>query len=137
MTDYNKQAADFLAKYGITFSFKLANKKLPTWAESKERQNNHFTVTFKRGDKKLSFDFFGSQNDYRNGKQEIDAYSVLACCSSDYYCPETVEDFCGEFGYDEDSRKAEKLHKACLKQSKKLQAFFSGEEMVENLMEIT
>jgi len=136
MTDYQQKAADFLAKHGITFSFKLEDKKLPPWRESEVRQNHHFIVTLKRGDKKLSFDFFGSQNDYRNGKQEIDAYSVLACCSSDYYCPETVEDFCGEFGYDEDSRNAEKLHKAYLKQSKKLQAFFDGEEMVENLMEI-
>ena len=113
MNEYQQQAADFLAKHGITFSFKLEDKKLPPWRESEVRQNNHFIVTLKRGDKKISFDFFGSQKDYMDGNDEIDAYTVLACC-----------------------RNAEKLHKAYLKQSQKLQSFFDGEEMVENLMEI-
>ena len=135
MTDYQKQAADFLAKHGITFSFKLANKKLPTWADSKVRQNNHFIVTFKRGDKKLSFDFFGSQNDYRKGKQEIDAYSVLACCSSEYHCPESFEEYLADFGV-EDDKKQRKAFAAWEKHSAKLKTFFDGEEMVENLMEI-
>ena len=31
------------------------------------------------------------------------------------WCPMTLDNSAYEFGYDEDSRKAEKTHKACLK----------------------
>ncbi len=43
------------------------------------------------------------------------AESVLECLLSDASVSDGFEEFCGEFGYDTDSRKAERLHKACLK----------------------
>lgn len=56
-------------------------------------------------------------------------YSILSCIASDYYCPETFEDFCTEFGYDTDSRRAEKTFHACLEQSRKLKTVFTPEEI--------
>lgn len=45
---------------------------------------------------------------------EPDAEGVLDCLLSDVSAGEqSFEDFCSEFGYDEDSRKAERTWKAC------------------------
>jgi len=134
MNEYDQQAADFLAKHNITFSYKLANTKKPSWDE--DRACNHFIATFKRGKKKLSFDFFDSMYNYEKGVIQLSPYSALACCSSELYCPDTFEEFCSDFGYDEDSRSAEKTFRALLKMSKKLRAFFDTEEMREDLGEI-
>jgi len=138
MKDYQQQAADFLTKHGIKVSAKLTNKKLPSWdgyAKDGPRKNNHFVVTLKNENRRVSFDFFDSESNFRAGKTELDVYSILTCCSSGFHCSGDFEDFCAEFGYDNDSRKAEKLHKACLKQSSKLKKLFVG-QAAEDLMEI-
>jgi hypothetical protein len=132
--NYQQQAASFLAKHGIAFSFKLANTKRPSWDEN--RQCNHFIVTFRKGTRRVSFDFFDSISNFEKGIEELDAYSVLSCCSSELYCPETFEEFCNEFGYDNDSRQAEKTFKALSKFSAKLQKFFDTEEMRDDLLKI-
>jgi hypothetical protein len=56
-------------------------------------------------------------------------YSILACVSPEYFVPSAFSEFCSEFGYDEDSRKAEKLFMACGEQSAKLRRIFSEEEI--------
>ena len=61
------------------------------------------------------------------------AYDVLACLTKND--PGTFEDFCSEFGYDEDSRKAEKIYNAVLDEWKNVCALFTDEE-IEQLQEI-
>ena len=61
------------------------------------------------------------------------AYDVLACLTKND--PGTFEDFCSEFGYDEDSRKAEKIYNAILDEWKNVCALFTDEE-IEQLQEI-
>jgi hypothetical protein len=46
---------------------------------------------------------------------EPEVEEVLECLLSDASVSEDFEEFCREFGYDIDSRKAEQTHKACLK----------------------
>jgi hypothetical protein len=46
---------------------------------------------------------------------------VLYSLQSDANVPLDFEEFCGDFGYDTDSRKAERTHQACIKMSEKLQ----------------
>ncbi len=62
-------------------------------------------------------------------------YSLLndARCGSDY----DFEDFCSEFGYDEDSIKAYETYKACQKTSKQLKKVFSATQLaqLETLLE--
>ena len=55
--------------------------------------------------------------------QEIrsgELYGVLCSIGSEYYCPALFEDFCAEFGYDEDSRKAYALWERHLEASARL-----------------
>ena len=60
-------------------------------------------------------------------------YDVLACLEK--YDPGTFEDFCSEFGYDEDSKTAERIYIAVIKQYKDLTKIFTEEQM-EELSEI-
>jgi hypothetical protein len=64
----------------------------------------------------------------------INAYDVLACISSDAFCPDTFEDFCSEYGY-EDSISARRTFLRCSRFAKRLREFFSPDEL-EQLSEI-
>lgn len=146
-TDYQKQAEDFLSKFGIKFRATLSDSKPAQW----EPAGHHYRVTLSRdGDKlieklyrnrncgfsnRLTFDFWGSKADMDKGQREITAYDVLACISGDAYTPETFEDFCGEYGYQEDSIKALQTFKRADRFAKRLREFFTADEL-EALQEI-
>ena len=57
------------------------------------------------------------------------AYDVLACLTK--YDPGTLEDFCDEFGYDLDSKKAERVYNAVKDEYNNLCMLFSDEELAE------
>ena len=61
------------------------------------------------------------------------AYDVLACLTK--YDPGTFEDFCGEFGYDTDSRKAKKTYRAIMDEFMSVSRLFTESER-EELAEI-
>ena len=65
--------------------------------------------------------------------EEPSLYDVLACLTT--YDPGTFEDFCSEFGYDTDSRKAEKIYNAVEGEWLKVQSLFNDDEL-EILREI-
>ena len=56
-------------------------------------------------------------------------YSILCCIGVEYYIEPIFDDFCSDFGYDEDSMKARDLHQICLKQSQKLHQIFNDADM--------
>jgi hypothetical protein len=60
-------------------------------------------------------------------------YDILSCLTK--YNPGTFEDFCSEFGYDTDSRKAEKIYNAVRDEYLQLLSLFNEKEM-EQLQEI-
>lgn len=60
-------------------------------------------------------------------------YDVLACLTK--YNPGTFEDFCFDYGYDEDSRAAERIYFAVQKEYTQLAKLFTPEQM-EELAEI-
>jgi len=60
-------------------------------------------------------------------------YGILSCLQK--YEIGTFEDFCGEFGYSEDSRAAEKTYKAVCKEYDNVCKIWSDEE-IEELQEI-
>ena len=68
---------------------------------------------------------------YQIKKQEKipNAYTILTCLTK--YDPGTFQDFCSEFGYDTDSRKAEKTYHAVMKEYSDLSKIFSVEELEE------
>ena len=75
-----------------------------------------------------------------NGKSDVihypvapTAYDVLSCLTKND--PGTFENFCSEFGYEEDSRKAEKTYNAVVEEWRNVCALFSDGE-IEQLQEI-
>jgi hypothetical protein len=147
-TDYQKQAADFLEKFGIKFVAKLSDTKTPPWPVTnrevhKKNHGHHFRVMISKGKRgqgvkfgqRVAFDFWASLADMDKGIKTVTPYDVLACISGDVNCPETFADFCAEYGYDEDSRSAEKIFKNAATFGRRLRAFFTPEE-IEALQKI-
>ena len=56
-------------------------------------------------------------------------YSILASVQCEYFIEPIFEDFCADFGYEEDSRKAFDTWQTCLKHSQKLQQIFTSEDV--------
>lgn len=78
----------------------------------------------------------GKFTDLIDTKKPIDSPTLLEVCYSLALdasgADESFEDWCGNYGYDTDSRKAKKLHKACQKIAFKL-----GRDLVEKIGRIT
>ena len=131
--------------------------KVDTFPRRTHIHGKHYRCTFSaKGRGHLSIDFWNSyadeeQNyycsrgrnmpaltaDYRmaakyKGKKPAGsptAYDVLASVQKSDVG--TFHDFCGGFGYDEDSRKAEQTYQAVCKEYQKTQKFFTSAELEE------
>ena len=83
-----------------------------------------FKVRLIKDGKQYTFEFGQS---IAEGSNEPTLYDVLACLSKQD--PETFEDFCSEFGYDNDSGTTKKVYKAVCKEFKNMQRLFTSEEL--------
>ncbi len=68
------------------------------------------------------------QKDYKEILSSM-LYSILCCVRSEFFIPPIFEDFCSDFGYDPDSRKAFSAWQNCLKISQKFQSVFTAKEI--------
>lgn len=133
MNAYEKQAVDFLTETNTRLTIKPATRpKSPQWDGP---HGLHYRVTVSRNGQRIAFDFWDSFAAKERGTVPT-PYDVLACVSGDIYCPETFADFCAEYGYDEDSRKAEKTWKGCRTLAAKLRRVFPETKVMESLSEI-
>ena len=80
--------------------------------------HGHFKIHLTTENGSDSFDYYGSAFDAGNNKKILpddDLLNALECIISDAISGTySFEEFCDEFGYDEDSRSAERIHKACI-----------------------
>lgn len=128
MDNYEKQGQDFLERTGTKFKANLLyhDKYFPDDKESRDI----YQITLTRGDRVWSFRFGQSlaNSNTEERKREIEqvgfwtkegkrlraeikspsAYDVLACITK--HDPGTLQDFCNDYGYDIDSKKAEKIY---------------------------
>lgn len=78
------------------------------------------------------FTYYGSYADYQKNitaLSERDMRFALGCIISDALSGlMSFDEFCGEFGYDEDSRRAERIHKKCIETSEKIQKLGINED---------
>ena len=133
MSEHEKKAEDFLQKHGIRFKPRFL--RYGAHFTETDESRDIFRCTFRRGRARLVIPEFGqSLNDSDGGGgNPPHPYDVLACIQK--YDPGTFENFCGDIGADTDSRSAEKTYKAVAKEWKRVEAFFSAEEL-EALQEI-
>ncbi len=128
LSEYDQQANDFLARFGISLAITRKDPfgpgPAPAWAEEGQPRGIAYNVCIaKEGRAAVCFDFWGSKNDMDRGEDPT-AYDVLACISRDIHCPESFEEFCADYGFDEDSRKAYATWERCRDFGIELRAFF-------------
>lgn len=130
MTDYQKQANDFLQATETTFTAKFYKHGYHFSGDTDTR--NIYSCTLKNDKHKYNFKFGQS---IHNSKKCIapTAYDVLACLEK--HEVGTFDDFCSEFGYDNDSRRAFKTYKAVKREWENIKLLFTTEQ-IELLQEI-
>jgi hypothetical protein len=121
ISTYEQQAIDFANKYGVKLSIGEPSYK-DYWNDGTYRWV--FPCSLKRGRNRYSFKFGQS---IAEGSNNPTMYDVLACLTK--YDPGTFEDFCGEFGYDTDSRKAYKTYKAVKREWENVAILFNDEQL--------
>jgi hypothetical protein len=105
----------------------LLNKSINGLSLKKEAVlKNHIKNT-------INSDFSTVKADSVHYPVEPTSYDVLACLQK--YDVGSFENFCAEFGYDEDSRKAEKIYNAVCDEYKNICTLYTEEEL-EKLQEI-
>lgn len=88
-------------------------------------KNYTYTVTLKdrTNRRQTSFIFNSSINDYKHGKIKIDEgliNSILSCIAIDFSPPDSFDEFCSEYGYNNDSREHLALYNKCRRQAQKI-----------------
>lgn len=119
---------------GLEISATLVNSGVKfTHQDSDKTFHNQFKVTITNVEtsKNTKFDFYGSHNDYTKGVKElkdIELLEAFECFISDAIsAEEDFKNWCDNFGYDSDSRKAHKIYKECVKSLEKAQKIISGD----------
>ena len=130
-TDFNKQAQDFLTKNGVKFSAKYLD--YAPYFDDDNVSRAIYSLTLRVNGKSASFKFGQSIKSTEKG-EEPSAYELLASLTKSD--PGTFEEFCGEFGYDTDSRKAYKTYSAVVREWCKVNRLFTEAQILE-LQEIT
>ena len=99
--------------FDCVFGAKLDWDKQDEW----QRQANGYRCTLKYQGRQYGFDFWQGVGISRDPEPE----GCLDCLLSDAQGGVTTFDhFCGDFGYDTDSRKAEKIWKQCKKTAQRI-----------------
>jgi len=90
-------------------------------------RGDHWRVTLHRTDPKRQMTLTFSKG-YGHHGAEPTAEEVLRCLMSDANgADRSFEDWAGDYGYDTDSRKAERIYKTVVAQAKKLQQFLGAD----------
>ena len=145
ISNYEQKAIDFLKSTNTEFKAEfLRNGKY--FSDDKE-ERDIYKITLKRGQREYSFEFgqsiaesvyMNKNRGYMNKNMNKNrttptSYDVLTCLTK--YDPGTLEDFCAEFGYDVDSKKAEKTYLAVKNEYLNLIRLFTDSE-IEQLAKI-
>lgn len=121
---YTKQAEEFLKNTGTTIAikFKEHGKHFPNDKDSRDI----YTVTLAKDGRSYTFNF--GQSIVKSGVEKPTAYDILSCLSAD--CPDDFNDFCNEYGCDNDSRQAEATFKAVRTESENLERLYNNDELI-------
>lgn len=108
----------------IDFSFKHGAlrpyKKQDDW----QRKSNGYRITLRYHGKRMTLDFWQGSGI----KDDPSAEGVMDCLLSDASCAQdSYKDFCGNCGYEEDSRKAYGTYRQIMKQTERLKNLLGSE----------
>lgn len=135
MSEYVKQARDFLESCGAKMEINYLHKEIPDWGDNKPRNKYLFVIITPLG--MLHDYFYDSLSNTERGIYDVNEYDILACLEK--YDVGTIDDFVSEFGCEvhkwDDVRRIERTYKAVVRRYKRLCEIFTPEQM-EELREI-
>ena len=132
--EYTRQAEKFLEEtFTMLYISKAEPQNKPLWIKENEKHGINYSIRLKNKKHCFDFNFWGSINDAENNKNP-NAYDILACLSGSINVGD-FQDFCDNFGYDNDSITAEKTYKEVLNESENIGKLWSITEL-EKLAEI-
>lgn len=119
---YNKAA--YVIADAIGLKMYVIGSEYKRHFEGDKQQRHVFKVQLKKDGKQYTLKFGQSIAEGSNGPT---LYDVLSCLQK--YDVGSFEDFCGDFGYDKDSRATHKIYKAVLKEWQNMEKMFSEDEL--------
>jgi uncharacterized protein (DUF2252 family) len=129
---YEQQAIDFLSTYDVKFTTKYIRYGF-YFADDKEKRDIYECALSRKDGKHYTFTFGQSIFNSTNKKVKPTAYDVLSSLTK--HDPGAFENFCSEFGYDIDSRKAYTIYKAVINEWHEMKNLFTWRQL-EKLREI-
>lgn len=125
--NYQEQAESFLQTYNIKLSIKYLKHDYHFQDDTDKR--DIYKIRLSRNRHSYTINFGQS---IANQGQEPTAYDVLACLNK--YNPNSFTDFCSDFGYDTDSRQAERTYKAVCREWAGIQRVFGNDSEYNPIM---
>ena len=93
------------------------------------RYNWKYNIIVIRDKKTIAFEFHDSISNYKNNKSP-DAYRILCCMKNDGLTDvSSFDNFCREFGFNNDSIKDKACYDSCIEQWFKVHRLFTDEEL--------
>lgn len=129
--EYEKQAKEFCDKTKTNIYINFVDCVRDPFEDGSNNYANKYKVIIKRNNKQMTVIFTDSIYNCYNGKEPT-VYDILSCLTK--YDPYNFEDFCYEFGYDLNSRKAYKTYLAVQKEYDNIMRLF--DDVIEELQEI-
>lgn len=127
MNVYELQARKFCRDNSVMITRVFTGHKKYFNTDTQPRDT--YSVTIRRGKAAMTTNF--GQSIANEGKKPS-KYDILACLTK--YDPGSFEEFCSDFGYDSDSRKAYEVYEAVCKEWEGVEKVFIG--ILEQLQEI-
>lgn len=129
MSELRENAKEICKKHGITM--KVSSPKYGPVEWDKDYDHYRFPVTLRKDGKSMRVLFTQSR---AQGSTPPDEYDIITCITKSD--PGSFEDFCAEFGYDSDSRSAERIYKAVKREWENVLRVFGEGECLDDLREI-
>lgn len=103
------------------------NRNAPDWIDA-----NHYKVCLRMGNRRMTT-FFSMGYGLNGEPKAEDVLNALSLDASGIENARSFDDWCAEYGYDTDSRKAERIFKVCEKQAERLRVFL-GADLYQELL---
>jgi len=120
----------FITQNGISFEYEQKSER-PDKGTEWDKSATHWLVTLKKDGRNMSFYYSMGSAHTEPPKMEDVLDSVVSDSSCDL---SSLNTFCEEFGYEEDSRKAEQIYLACVRQKQSLFVLLDSQDLVDTLL---
>jgi hypothetical protein len=123
---------EFVDQHLITMATEYAGSN-PNMQHDDKWQANHYKVTLRMDGRRLTT-YFSMGLAHVKKPTADDVLSCLAMDAAGTENARSFEEWAGEYGYDTDSRKAERMFRTCQQQSRKLKKFIGDPGLYQKLL---